>query len=151
MVLSVCASTMVGERCAMWTKVFQLLPIDCRWIMTGDFNMVESLLDRCLSSCSHLMGFKEEFAWENIKNKCNIEEYFNRTDGPIYLWENLRDGGIRIIARLDRFHSFASSVQSPSSRIMQFKILGDSTRSYHHHASFLINLSHASGWFLLEG
>lgn len=36
----------VGERCAMWNEVFQSLLMDHRWMVIGDFNMVESSLER---------------------------------------------------------------------------------------------------------
>ena len=85
--------------------------------MTGDFNMVESPLDRSKFSCSHLMRLKEELTWGDIKTN-NIEDFFTRDDGPIHSWDNLQDGMIRILARLDRFYLFSSSVQSPSSHIM---------------------------------
>lgn len=68
-------SNLVGERCAMWIEVLQLLPLDCRWIMSRDFNMVESPLDMSSSSCSQLMGLREELIWIDIKNKYNIEDY----------------------------------------------------------------------------
>ena len=38
----------------------------------------------------------------------NIDDYFSRGDGPIYL--HLRDDGVRVLARLDRFYSSSSSV-----------------------------------------
>ena len=109
----------------MWNEVFQFLPMDCRWIMIGDFNMVESPLDRSISACSCLMRLKEELAWVNIKNKYSIEIDFSKGDGFVYSSDNLRDDDIRVLARLDRFYSFASSV--PSSHIMHYKILGDSS------------------------
>lgn len=86
--------------------------------MIGDFNTVESLLARSRFSCSRLMGLKEELTWGDIKRKYNIEDFFMRDDGPIYSWDNLQDDGTRILARLDRFHLFSSSVQNPSSHIM---------------------------------
>lgn len=44
-ILNVYASNTVGERCAMWNDVFQFLLMDCKWIMTSDFNMVDNSLD----------------------------------------------------------------------------------------------------------
>lgn len=40
----------------------------------------------------------------------NIQDCFNKDDGSIYSWDNLRDDGIKVLARLDRFDSFSSSV-----------------------------------------
>ena len=52
--------------------------------------MVGNPLDRSTSSCSQLMGLKEESAWAAMKNKYNIEEYFSRNEGHLYFWDNLR-------------------------------------------------------------
>lgn len=68
-IVNVYASNLVGERCAMWNETLQSLLIDCRWIMTGDFIVVDDPLDRSTSSCSRLMGIREELAWVVIKNK----------------------------------------------------------------------------------
>jgi hypothetical protein len=50
-ILNVYASNMVGERCAICNDVFQFLLMDCRWITTSDFNMVDNSLDK---SCLHI-------------------------------------------------------------------------------------------------
>ena len=73
------------------------------------------------------MGLKEELTWADIKKLIKIEDYSSRDDGPIYSWDNLRDDGIRVLAKLDRFYLFSSSVQNMSSHIMHYKILGDSS------------------------
>lgn len=74
--------------------------------MTGDCNMVENPLDRSMLSCSRMMGSKEELAWVDMKNKYNIEDYFTKNERPLYSWDNLREDGIRVLARLDSFYSF---------------------------------------------
>lgn len=68
-ILNIYAYNMVGERCTMWNEVFQSLPIECRWIMTRDFNMVESPLNISTTPCSWLMGLKEELGWVDIKKQ----------------------------------------------------------------------------------
>ena len=112
--------------------------------MTKDFNMVENPVDKSTSSYSHLMELKKELAWVDIKNKYNIEDYFSRNKGPLYSWDNLRKDGIKVLARLDRFYSFSSSIQNPSSHITQYKIMGDSTFCDHHPISFQINLNNSA-------
>jgi hypothetical protein len=64
------------------------------------------------------MRLKDELAWINTKNKYSIEINSSNGDGVVYSWDNLRDDGIRFLAMLNRFYSFASSVQIPSSHIM---------------------------------
>lgn len=69
---------MVSERIAMWQEILHQLPTNCKWIMTGDFNTVESSLDRSTPPCSNLMGLNKELAGGGgtIKNKYNIDDYF---------------------------------------------------------------------------
>ena len=75
---------------------------------------------------------------------------FSRGDGPIYSWDNLQDDGLRVVAQLDRFYSFSDLVQNPSSHIMHYKILWDSSFFYHHLVFLLVNLGtsppHGSCW-----
>lgn len=75
------------------------------------------------------------------------------------IWINVWDMASKVLARLDRLYSFLSSIQNSSSRIIQYKIQGDSTFSDHHPVSFQINLSKntprgslwkSNGRFLLE-
>ena len=121
--------------------MFQFLPMECRWIMIGDLNMIESPLDGFMSSCSHLMGWKKELAWANVINKYNIDGYLSRNDGPIFSWGNLQDDSIRVLTRLDRYYSCSSSVQNSSCYIMHYKLLGDLYSSNQHPIYFHINLS----------
>lgn len=66
-ILNVYALNMVGERYVMWYEVIQSLPMDCKWIMTGDFNMVKIPLNRSMSSCSRLMGLRRSWHGHTLK------------------------------------------------------------------------------------
>lgn len=81
---NVYVSNMVGERFVIYNEVLRLLHTNCRWMMTYDLKVVESPLDMSTSSCTQLMSLKED-----LKNKSNIENYFNRGNGPIYSWDIL--------------------------------------------------------------
>ena len=87
------------------------------------------------------MGLKEELASAYIKNKYNNGDYFSRIYGLICSWDNVRDDGIRILTRLDKFYCFPSLVQIMCFDIMNYKMLGNSTFSDHHPISLLIDLS----------
>lgn len=56
-ILNVYASNLDGERCAMWIEVLQLLPLDCRWIMSRDFIIVESPLDKVIVELDRFYSF----------------------------------------------------------------------------------------------
>lgn len=111
--------------------------------MTGDLNMNECPLDRSTLSYSQLMSLKEKLTWLAIKSKFNIEDYFSRHNGPIYLWDNLQDDGIQVLARLHRFYIFSNVDQNHYSHIVHYKISGDSSFSKCHPISLLINLSNS--------
>lgn len=81
-VFHVHASNMIGERCAMWNENLQLLLTDCRWITIGDFNMVESPLNRSTWSYSRLMSLKEESACFGIKNNITLKSTLVETTIP---------------------------------------------------------------------
>ena len=61
-ILNFYASNMVNERIAMWQEFLHHLPTNCKWITTGDFNMMESSLDRSTPPCSNFMRLNEELA-----------------------------------------------------------------------------------------
>lgn len=39
----------------------------------------------------------------DIKNNYNIEDLFSRDEGANFSWDSLRDDGIQVLGRLDRF------------------------------------------------
>lgn len=57
------------------------------WILACGLNMVENPSNRSTSTCSFLLGLKDELVQVDIKNKYNIKDYFSRGDAPIYSWD----------------------------------------------------------------
>ena len=52
------------------------------------------------------MELQEKLAWVDIKNMLKI---FSQNDNPIYLWDNLKAEGSKVLARLDILFYFSSS------------------------------------------
>lgn len=46
------------DRCQLWEQMILELPLTCRWIMAGDFNMVESRQDKT-NPCGRLIALRE--------------------------------------------------------------------------------------------
>jgi hypothetical protein len=64
--------------------------------------MLENPLDRSMTSCSRLMGLKEEFQGQTLKTY-HTDNYFSRNEGPLCLRDNLKEDGIKVLARFDNF------------------------------------------------
>lgn len=119
-----------NARVHLWQDLVRLLDPDCRWILCGDWNMVESYLDKS-STCGRVLSRVEKFEFDCLKAHCQVE-YFFSYEGPINLsWHSKRKDGPRVLARLDRFYSFASSDSNPSSHISKNIILGDCGLLHH--------------------
>jgi hypothetical protein len=55
-----------------------LLPKDCRWLLSGNFNMVEAIEDNS-STCGRVLQSIERLTWKVLKKSLNVENhaYFN--------------------------------------------------------------------------
>lgn len=45
-IINIYAPNDIVERCQLWETLIQELPTSCRWILAGDFNMVETRQDK---------------------------------------------------------------------------------------------------------
>jgi hypothetical protein len=115
----------------LWQEISLVLSRHCRWILGGDFNMVETQANKS-SICGRLIGNQEKLAWEGLKSDLNIADPFQRQRGLKFSWDNGRTNGERVLARLDRFYIFSIPAIGTSRSIISYTILGDSTLSDHH-------------------
>lgn len=68
--------------------LIQLLK-DFKWILCGDFNMVEFRKDKMLF-CGQLLTKKEKLLWEIVEIGLNIKNTFTLTNSFKFFWDNLR-------------------------------------------------------------
>lgn len=117
-------------RAQLWQDLVRALHPDFRWILCGDWNMVESHKDKS-SSCGHILSGMEKFEFDRLKAHCQVEDYFNYSSPLNFSWDNKRKDGPRVLARLDRFYSFTNLDPNQSTHITSYDILGDCGLSDH--------------------
>jgi hypothetical protein len=74
--------------------MLQELPQSCKWISFGDFNIVESAMDKS-SIYGRQMPLHEGKPWDEIKETFVVEDNFSKTKGLIYFWDNPKMMGKR--------------------------------------------------------
>lgn len=101
------------DRCNLWEAMIRDLPSHCRWLLIGDFNMVEVRTDKNQPWAS-MISCRERELFEAMKRVLHVEDQ-PRTPGSLkFSWDNGRATGIQAMARLDRMYLFPSSPSSPS-------------------------------------
>jgi exonuclease III len=128
-ILNVYASTEARVRTDLWGELLASLPRDCKWLMVGDWNVVERRVDKS-TSCGKIMTDGEKFVFEQLLSALKVEDAFPNTSPIKYSWDNKRRDGVRVLARLDRIYSF----QPPSldsQPMSEYYIRGDSNHSDH--------------------
>jgi hypothetical protein len=107
----------------LWTDLAIALPANCKWIVAGDFNFVEARNDKT-NSCSRMVPLAERMVFNDLKTRLQIEEPPRSLECLQYSWDNLRQDGRQILARLDRCYVFLST-GGASQQIIAYKIKGD--------------------------
>ena len=92
-------------RCILWETLLRELPRHRKWIVMGDFNMVEARIDKSFQ-CSRMISGHEKMLFNALKDAFMIQEPTREVNGLSYTWDNLRFNGVRILAKLDRCYSF---------------------------------------------
>lgn len=137
--INIYAPTEPQPRKVLWETLAHELPITCRWILLGDFNMVERHSDK-FSQSSRSLSAPERLLFNGLKDTLQVEECSRTNPSLSYSWDNGRSGSARVMARLDRVYIFP---ESPSSyrKILEYSIKSDHTRSDHAPVSFIFELS----------
>lgn len=118
------------ERTLLWQELSATLPSDCRWIVSGDFNMVESAQDKSIL-CGKLMTNREQIVWEAFKTSFHLRDTFNHTGKLKFSWDNRRRDGCRVLGRLDRHYVSFSPGHISHLSTQNYQILGDCSTSDH--------------------
>jgi hypothetical protein len=72
----------------------------------------------------------EKAVFSLLTSTLGVEDNFSPNESIRFSWYNKRQGGVRIMARLDRVYSFQAVALSPSP-IVEYEIRGDSVHSDH--------------------
>jgi exonuclease III len=130
------------DRIMLWQELGLTLPRNYRWILGGDFNMVENPSDKS-SQCGRLIGTQERFLFDTLKENLNVADFFQGGRGLKFSWDNGRSQNQRILARLDRFYIFNNPGLGHSRDIVAYTIQSDSTLSDHHPVNLQLSLGNS--------
>jgi exonuclease III len=109
------------DRRDLWLHMIQDLPHTCRWILAGDFNMVESRQDKT-NQCSRLMVQQERDAFGTLKRQVNLKETPRSADNLSFSWDNRRWDMSRLLACMDHFYTFKPMPPSAQCLVESYKI-----------------------------
>lgn len=132
-----------NARSHLWESRIQSLDPNCRWVMCGDSNMVESLVDKSSSCGRILLGF-EKVAFDRLKAHLQVEDFFDHSSLIPFTWDSKRKDGHRVFARLDRIYAFPHSGMNNRAHVSFYDIWRDNYLSDHLPVRMAIQLSHDS-------
>lgn len=101
----------------MWHELSSCIDSSFRWIVGGDFNMIESGHDQVGGQCTTLGG-RERRAWQHLARHLQLEDTFRPRPGHLlFSWDNRRSyrhspnlllspAGSRTLRRLDRIYCY---------------------------------------------
>lgn len=138
-VLNLYAPNNTRDRVVLWQELTTRLPIDCRWLISGDFNMTESAQDKS-TLCSKLMSQEEKQIWEAFKSSLHLSDTFICLGKLKYSWDNRRRDGCRILGRLDRHYTSSSPGTNLHLPTRNYIIRGDCSASDHLPVSIEVTL-----------
>lgn len=127
-ILNVYASNSIGERCQLWQELIDTLPVDCKWILAGDWNFVSNQRDKT-NECGRLVSGVEAGIFAQLLDLLQVQDTFPSSNRIRFNWDNRRRTGLRVLARLDRIYAFNS--RGNASAVEEYFILGNSSHSDH--------------------
>ena len=119
MVLNVYATQATPNRCTLWCKLAHSLPMDYRWVLCGNLNVIESTYDKSSLELRIIID-KERHELVTLKATPSIEDFFSYNQPIIFSWDNKRLGEGRVMARLDRFYIFSSNSGSSNNHFKNY-------------------------------
>lgn len=127
-ILNVYAPNSSQSRRALWDELASVLPQDCRCILLGNWNVVESPSDKSNIDGRILSGV-EKISFHELLASLEVSDSFNCPNNICYTWDNRRRDGRRLLARLDRFYTFEAPAGEPLKK--DYFILSDCSHSDH--------------------
>ncbi|KAG0558298.1 hypothetical protein KC19_10G017200, partial [Ceratodon purpureus] len=118
-------------RCLLWETLARDLPPQSRWILLGDFNIVEHRADKT-RQCPNMIPRRERILFEAMKSTLGVEDHPRSTTSLRFSWDNNRPEVARVLARLDRLYLFTPFSGSVDRILLDHHIRGNTTRLDHH-------------------
>jgi hypothetical protein len=128
-VINIYAQNDIHALAQLWGEIADAVPVNCRWIVAGDFNFVEYRNDKT-NSYGRMVPLSERLVFNDLKQRLQINEPPRSADSLRFSWDNLYQDGSRILAQLDRCYVFQSS-GAANRKIISYKIKGDTGGSDH--------------------
>jgi len=125
-------------RKVLWETMTRELPNSCRWILLGDFNMVEKRSDKSSSSGRSILAHERRL-FNTLKDTLQVQEDPLTSPSLLFSWDNARIGNDRVMARLDRVYIF-SDTNTSHKKLLEYRIRGDHSRSDHNLVSIILEL-----------
>ena len=125
-VLNIYALHLSWERCLLWEELLALLPRDCRWVFSGDWNFVERAIDKSNLKES-IVSEMEKRVFEELKGTFQLKDPFLASNRIRFSWDSKRKDGV--MACLDRTYAFSTTGVSTTGA--NYRIFGDCVHSDH--------------------
>ena len=104
------------------------LPRDCRWVFSGDWNLVERAIDKSNLKES-IISKMERRVFGEMKDTFQVEDPFPVSNHIRFSWDSKRQDGSRVMARLDR--SYTYKLNGATTTGANYRILGNCAHSDH--------------------
>lgn len=95
------APTEKADWCLMWESLANNLPQSCRWMLLGEFNVVEGWTDK-LRQGATMIPHRERALFDAMKSALNIDDNFCSAGRLKYSWDYNRLKRERALAHLYR-------------------------------------------------
>jgi hypothetical protein len=127
-VLNVYVANSIRERCQLWLEFIDTLPLDCKWVLAGDWNFESNHRDKT-SECGRLILGEEARIFAQLLDILQVSDPFPNSSRIKFSWDNWRRTGLRVLAILDRVysHNLPGNIQP----VEEYFIIGKSNHSDH--------------------
>ena len=98
-----------GARAMMWQHLSQVDIPEATWVLVGDFNNIESIVDKQGGSTKTSISTRELEAWNKLLIRLGVRDAHNlgsytRNSNKIFTWTNAHKDHTRIQTRIDRIY-----------------------------------------------
>jgi hypothetical protein len=117
------ASNDSAARSRQWEALMIELPTTYKWILAIDFNMVEHRKDKT-NQCGRMIPLAERVLFNAMKIHLQVGDNLCSPNSQKFNWNNLRNDGSRVLARLDRIYVFHAN-GTMARKLVLYKICRD--------------------------